>query len=216
MGGTIKQPYKNVGIQLKEWILSEINNSLNNLTKALPCKVITNNGQTVDVQVTVNIGMSLSNVKKVPIAKTRYLNLPIKAGDLGLLIPSDYLFNSLAITNNASIPAPKPATAISGYIFIPFTNYAQDYAGSNVNNNTKLFSQNGASNIEITNSDIKLKTNEEILWSHLKTYLDNWQLNYNANITATNANNATIIAAFATLGKTIVLGPSTPYNGSYR
>ena len=208
MVGAIKQPYKNVGIQLKQWILSEINNSLNTLTKALPCKVITNNGQTVDVQVTINIGLPLSAIKKVPIAKTRYLNLPIKSGDLGMLIPSDYLFNSLAITAATSISAPKPGTTISGYIFIPFTNYAQDYAGVNVNNNTKIFSQNGASDIEITNSDIKFKTNEEILWSHLKTYLDNYQSNYNANMTI-------IKAGLLALGYAPASG-ITNYTGSYR
>lgn len=212
----IRQPYKNIGVQLKQWILSEIENALNNLTKALPCKVVTNNGQTVDVQVTINTGINLSTIKKVPIAKTRYLNLPIKAGDLGLLIPSDYLYNSLAITNISSINDAKPSTAISGYIFVPFTNYSQDYAGSTANNNTKLFSQDGEGNIEITNTDFKITTDETITWNKLKTYLDNFQSNYNANITAINANNATIIAAFATLGKTIVLTNTTPYNGSYR
>lgn len=203
-----KQPYQNVGLQLRQWILSEIETALSGLTKALPCKIITNNGQTVDVEVTVNIGMPLSIIKKVPIAKTKYLNLPLAAGDLGLLIPSNYLFNSLAITDITAIKNPKPATTISGYIFVPFTNYAQDYAGNGVNNNTKIFSQNGLADIEITNTDIKFKTNEEILWSKLKTWLDNYQINYNTNMTI-------IKAGLTALGYAPASG-ITNYTATYR
>ena len=214
--GMISQIYYNIFLQLRDWILKEISDALNKLPKTIPCKVVQNNGQTVDVLPTLNVGVTAQTMKNVPIAKSKYLNIPFKAGDLGLLVPASYLYNDLILMDMGFIQSPKLSTTLAGYIFIPMVNYANDLAGTSVNNNTKIFSQNGAADIEITNTDIKLKTNEEILWSKVKTFLDNFKIAFNNNVTTANNNYITISAALSSLGAPVSLTALSQYTGDYR
>lgn len=213
---TIKQPYGNIFLQLKDFILKEINSMINKLPQSIPCRVIKNNGQTVNVQLTVSTGVTNQTINKIPIAKSKYFNIPFAAGDRGLLIPSSYIYDDLVLTGLGFISNSKKSTSRSGYVFVPFTNFAEDYAGVSVNNNTKIFSQDGNADIEITNTDIKFKTNEEILWSNLKIFLDAFKLSYNTNVTTENANLVSIQAQLTALGKPATITPLSSFTGDYR
>lgn len=210
----IKQPYVNMFLKLRDWLIEEVNKILAQLPQTIPCKIIANNGETVDVQPILNLNVPVTTLTKVPIVKSKYINIPFSVGDIGMLIPASYIYNDLILTDLDFISNPKKSTNISGYLFLPLIPISKDYITAGTN--TNLYSQDGSSYISVQNGDIILNSNEAISFNKLKTFLDNWKLNYNNNITTENINLGIITAAFSSLGVPVTLTPWTPYNGDYR
>lgn len=154
-----KQPYYNTFLQLRGWILEEINKVLGQLPKTIPCKVTEYKGQVVDVLPTVDIGVTAKTLSDIPVAKSKYYNIPLQPDDPGLLVPASYLYNDLILSDLGFINSPKESTTFSGYIFIPFVTASGDYVTEMTS--TQIFSQGGKSNINMNEEQIKLSAVEE-------------------------------------------------------
>ena len=155
----IKQEYLNITKQLRDTILAEIAKAAENLPPIIPCKVISKTGPTVTVLPTLNLGVALQVMTNIPIAKSRYHNDPIQAGDKGMLVPASYLFDGLILAGTDASPLnyltkPLPSPNLGGYMFVPLSDVAQHLnAAGDVE---AIYSQDGAAYVALDQGKITL------------------------------------------------------------
>lgn len=220
----IRQPYKNVFLQLRDLLLSEIDNKMKREPQAIPCRVVKKTGATVTVVPIIDLGATPQPITNVPICKPRCFTFPLAAGDIGLLIPASFIYDQVVLNDVKLITEPKRASTLGGYIFLPLaavsgTNPDYEVAGHTKQGEVSaLYSPGGQSFVGVWDGDIILLSNEPISFNKLKTWLDNFQANYNANVSLINSNNNAIKGGFLSCSPpvTVTLQNLNSFNDSYR
>lgn len=100
-------------------IAKQINNTLKRLPKSQVCKVEEVKGNKVKVSRMLENNNTIGYTDNVPIIRPIYFTYPIKQGDLGLLITSNYPVKSYIKDYNTP-PKNMPENSNGeGYLFLP-------------------------------------------------------------------------------------------------
>lgn len=141
---------------IKNIINNEIEKALDYLPKNMYAKVVSRDGETVDVcMLTSDIDSAMPKIFHVPIARTIYNHFPVKENDVGILVGISKEFYHKFDNNDTSTTLENEAVEGVAYIFIPLAPPKTD-----LNDDVKtmsLFSQNGKRSVKITDDDITLK-----------------------------------------------------------
>jgi len=95
---------------------------IDQLGKALPCSVVTNNGTSVVIKFEVTGAPFTLPQVTVPVAMSQYVRFPTKKGTKGLCLPADYY-----IGNVSGLGSPTPGSLVqranlSQLVFLPISN----------------------------------------------------------------------------------------------
>lgn len=89
---------------------------------ALPCSVVSADGNFATVNFEISTAFTLPQVS-IPIARAKYISLPIQAGDTGLALPADFLLGG--ITGESGVTAiMQPPSNLGALVFLPLGNKA--------------------------------------------------------------------------------------------
>ena len=143
----------NLASEIRKAIDKVVREHLEGLPKTLPCVVIGREKNKVQVQLLVNVGY-LQSVADVPIAQSPYCQTPIKAGDVGVLVPMSY-YSAPIYNNNLTAPQEaKENTALGDWVFLPVL------TGATVDNISDLVfsSQDGQVKIVVNAQGVEITT----------------------------------------------------------
>ena len=140
---------------INKYLQRVVNEAINLLPKSLPCRVLEVNGNKVKVERLLKNNNIIGFVDNVPIVRAIYYSYPIKAGDLGVLIPSDYPV--VNYVDNDLLPAKEMRTNSDGmgYMFFPLAPTKTDFVQDN--EAFEVYSLDGLTSIVIDNEKIEIK-----------------------------------------------------------
>ena len=140
-------------------IASQINNALKSLPKSEPCKVEEVKGNKVKVARMLKNDNVIGYADNVPIIRPIYFTYPIKQGDVGLLIASNYpVSNYVKDSNTPPKNMPENANG-SGYLFLPIAPDNLDFIQDTEGKALEIYSLDGKTSIIIDNDKIQIKDN---------------------------------------------------------
>ena len=140
--------------RLRTMISNIVDEKLNNLPISLPAKVVKRNKSTVSVLPLITFGtLDPAQIDDVPIAKSPYLNEPLKAGDFGLLIPCSYFYQSIVTDGLTKIDSVVPTVTTGNYLFLPITQISAD---PSTGLETELWSNDLARYLRVKSTEIEL------------------------------------------------------------
>lgn len=142
---------------INKYLQRVVNETINLLPKSLPCRVLEVNGNKVKVERLLKNNNIIGFVDNVPIVRAIYYSYPIKAGDLGVLIPSDYPV--VNYVDNNLLPAKEMRTNSDGmgYMFFPLAPTQTDFVQDN--EAFEIYSLDGFTNLTIDNDKLEFKDN---------------------------------------------------------
>lgn len=191
-----------------------------------PVKVLKRTEIGVDCEFMFLTTSNIPNLENVPILQPEWLNLPIKAGTLGIVLPSKLILEAFIEDGEAKIEK-ELAGNLAGYFFIPITTkktkqYSDDTTlelileeGKSIKiaSNSITISLSDNDSVVIEEGEFIFKIGGQSLkMTELMDWLDKFQKAYNQLVTTQLANNATIQAALSSLGATVQLQPLQQFN----
>ena len=140
-------------------IANQINNALKSLPKSEPCKVEEVKGNKVKVARMLENNNVIGYTDNVPIIRPIYFTYPIKQGDVGLLIASNYpVSNYVKDSNTPPKNMPENANG-SGYLFLPLAPDNLDFIQDAEGKAFEIYSLDGKTSIIIDDDKIQIKDN---------------------------------------------------------
>lgn len=140
-------------------IANQINNALKSLPKSEPCKVEEVKGNKVKVARMLENDNVIGYTDNVPIIRPIYFTYPIKQGDVGLLIASNYpVSNYVKDSNTPPKNMPENANG-SGYLFLPLAPDNLDFIQNTESKAFEIYSLDGKTSIIIDDDKIQIKDN---------------------------------------------------------
>lgn len=140
-------------------IAKQINNALKRLPKSQVCKVEEVKGNKVKVSRTLENNNTIGYTDDVPIIRPIYFTYPIKQGDLGLLITSNYPVKSYIKDYNTP-PKNMPENSNGqGYLFLPLAPDNIDFIQDKEGKSFEIYSLDGKTSIIINDDKIEIKDN---------------------------------------------------------
>lgn len=140
-------------------IANQINNALKSLPKSEPCKVEEVKGNKVKVARMLENDNVIGYADNVPIIRPIYFTYPIKQGDVGLLIASNYPCESYIKDSNTP-PKNMPENSNgSGYLFLPLAPDNLDFIQDAEGKVFEIYSLDGKTSIIIDDDKIQIKDN---------------------------------------------------------
>ena len=140
-------------------IASQINNALKSLPKSEPCKVEEVKGNKVKVARMLKNDNVIGYADNVPIIRPIYFTYPVKQGDVGLLIASNYpVSNYVKDSNTPPKNMPENANG-SGYLFLPLAPDNLDFIQDTEGKTFEIYSLDGKTSIIIDDDKIQIKDN---------------------------------------------------------
>ena len=188
-------------------IATQINNALKSLPKSEPCKVEEVKGNKVKVARMLENDNVIGYADDVPIIRPIYFTYPIKQGDVGLLIASNYPYESYIKDSNTPPKDMLENANGSGYLFLPLAPDDLDFIQDSEGKAFEIYSLDGKTSIIINDDKIEIKDNasgddegdnnniliDENGINILDTNKNNIVLNADGiSITDTNENNITL------------------------
>lgn len=167
-------------------IAKQINNALKRLPKSQACKVEEVKGNKVKVSRMLENNNTIGYTDNVPIIRPIYFTYPIKQGDLGLLITSNYPVKSYIKDYNTP-PKNMPENSNGeGYLFLPLAPDNIDFIQDKEGKSFEIYSLDGKTSIIINDDKIEIKDNASDEGNNI--LIDENGI----NITDTNKNNITL------------------------
>lgn len=167
-------------------IAKQINNALKRLPKSQVCKVEEVKGNKVKVSRMLENNNTIGYTDDVPIIRPIYFTYPIKQGDLGLLITSNYPVESYIKDYNTP-PKNMPENSNGqGYLFLPLAPDNIDFIQDKEGKSFEIYSLDGKTSIIINDDKIEIKDNASDEGNNI--LIDENGI----NITDTNKNNITL------------------------
>ncbi|WP_288550766.1 hypothetical protein [uncultured Brachyspira sp.] len=164
-------------------IAKQINNALKRLPKSQVCKVEEVKGNKVKVSRMLENNNTIGYTDDVPIIRPIYFTYPIKQGDLGLLITSNYPVKSYIKDYNTP-PKNMPENSNGeGYLFLPLAPDNIDFIQDKEGKSFEIYSLDGKTSIIINDDKIEIKDNASDEGNNIS--IDENGI----NITDTNKNN---------------------------
>ena len=140
-------------------IANQINNALRSFPKSQVCKVEEVKGNKVKVARMLENDNTIGYIDDVPIVRPIYFTYPVKQGDLGLLIVSNYPYeNYIADINTPPKNMPENANG-SGYLFLPLAPDNLDFIQDTEGKSFEIYSLDGKTSIIIDDDKIQIKDN---------------------------------------------------------
>lgn len=140
-------------------IAKQINNALKRLPKSQACKVEEVKGNKVKVSRMLENNNTIGYTDDVPIICPIYFTYPIKQGDLGLLITSNYPVKSYIKDYNTP-PKNMPENSNGeGYLFLPLAPDNIDFIQDKEGKSFEIYSLDGKTSITINDDKIEIKDN---------------------------------------------------------
>lgn len=140
-------------------IAKQINNALKRLPKSQVCKVEEVKGNKVKVSRMLENNNTIGYTDDVPIIRHIYFTYPIKQGDLGLLITSNYPVESYIKDYNTP-PKNMPENSNGeGYLFLPLAPDNIDFIQDKEGKSFEIYSLDGKTSIIINDDKIEIKDN---------------------------------------------------------
>ncbi|WP_157148021.1 hypothetical protein [Brachyspira pilosicoli] len=140
-------------------IAKQINNALKRLPKSQVCKVEEVKGNKVKVSRMLENNNTIGYTDDVPIIRPIYFTYPIKQGDLGLLITSNYPVESYIKDYNTP-PKNMPENSNGeGYLFLPLAPDNIDFIQDKEGKSFEIYSLDGKTSIIINDDKIEIKDN---------------------------------------------------------
>ena len=140
-------------------IAKQINNALKRLPKSQACKVEEVKGNKVKVYRMLENNNTIGYTDNVPIIRPIYFTYPIKQGDLGLLITSNYPVKSYIKDYNTP-PKNMPENSNGeGYLFLPLAPDNIDFIQDKEGKSFEIYSLDGKTSITINDDKIEIKDN---------------------------------------------------------
>ena len=140
-------------------IAKQINNALKRLPKSQACKVEEVKGNKVKVSRMLENNNTIGYTDNVPIIRPIYFTYPIKQGDLGLLITSNYPVKSYIKDYNTP-PKNMPENSNGqGYLFLPLAPDNIDFIQDKEGKSFEIYSLDGKTSIIINDDKIEIKDN---------------------------------------------------------
>ena len=140
-------------------IANQINNALKSLPKSEPCKVEEVKGNKVKAARMLENDNVIGYADNVPIVRPIYFTYPIKQGDVGLLIASNYpVSNYVKDSNTPPKNMPENANG-SGYLFLPLAPDNIDFNQDTEGKSFEIYSLDGKTSIIIDDDKIQIKDN---------------------------------------------------------
>ena len=140
-------------------IASQINNALKSLPKSEPCKVEEVKGNKVKAARMLENDNVIGYADNVPVIRPIYFTYPIKQGDVGLLIASNYpVSNYVKDSNTPPKNMPENANG-SGYLFLPLAPDNLDFIQNTEGKTFEIYSLDGKTSIIIDDDKIQIKDN---------------------------------------------------------
>lgn len=140
-------------------IAKQINNALKRLPKSQVCKVEEVKGNKVKVARMLENDNTIGYTDDVPIIRPIYFSYPIKQGDLGILIASNYPYESYIKDYNTP-PKDMPENSNgSGYLFLPLAPDNIDFNQDTEGKSFEIYSLDGKTSIIINDDKIEIKDN---------------------------------------------------------
>ena len=140
-------------------IAKQINNALKRLPKSQVCKVEEVKGNKVKVSRMLENNNTIGYTDDVPIIRPIYFTYPIKQGDLGLLITSNYPVKSYIKDYNTP-PKNMPENSNGeGYLFLPLAPDNIDFIQDKEGKSFEIYSLDGKTSITINDDKIEIKDN---------------------------------------------------------
>lgn len=166
-------------------IAKQINNALKRLPKSQVCKVEEVKGNKVKVSRMLENNNKIGYTDDVPIIRPIYFSYPIKQGDLGLLITSNYPVESYIKDYNTP-PKNMPENSNGqGYLFLPLAPDNIDFIQDKEGKSFEIYSLDGKTSIIINDDKIEIKDNASSDDDGNNILIDKNGI----NITDTNKNN---------------------------
>lgn len=167
-------------------IAKQINNALKRLPKSQVCKVEEVKGNKVKVSRTLENNNTIGYTDDVPIIRPIYFTYPIKQGDLGLLITSNYPVESYIKDYNTPPKNMSENSNGQGYLFLPLAPDNIDFIQDKEGKSFEIYSLDGKTSIIINDDKIEIKDNASDEGNNI--LIDKNGI----NITDTNENNITL------------------------
>lgn len=140
-------------------IAKQINNALKRLPKSQVCKVEEVKGNKVKVSRMLENNNTIGYTDDVPIIRPIYFTYPIKQGDLGLLITSNYpVENYIKYYNTPPKNMPENSNG-QGYLFLPLAPDNIDFIQDKEGKSFEIYSLDGKTSITINDDKIEIKDN---------------------------------------------------------
>ena len=167
-------------------IAKQINNALKRLPKSQVCKVEEVKGNKVKVSRMLENNNTIGYTDNVPIIRPIYFTYPIKQGDLGLLITSNYPVKSYIKDYNTPPKNMAENSNGEGYLFLPLAPDNIDFIQDKEGKSFEIYSLDGKTSITINDDKIEIKDNASDEGNNI--LIDENGI----NITDTNKNNITL------------------------
>lgn len=167
-------------------IAKQINNALKRLPKSQVCKVEEVKGNKVKVSRMLENNNTIGYTDDVPIIRPIYFTYPIKQGDLGLLITSNYPVESYIKDYNTLPKNMAENSNGQGYLFLPLAPDNIDFIQDKEGKSFEIYSLDGKTSITINDDKIEIKDNASDEGNNI--LIDENGI----NITDTNKNNITL------------------------
>lgn len=167
-------------------IAKQINNALKRLPKSQACKVEEVKGNKVKVSRMLENNNTIGYTDNVPIIRPIYFTYPIKQGDLGLLITSNYPVESYIKDYNTPPKNMSENSNGQGYLFLPLAPDNIDFIQDKEGKSFEIYSLDGKTSIIINDDKIEIKDNASDEGNNI--LIDENGI----NITDTNKNNITL------------------------
>ncbi|WP_456059387.1 hypothetical protein [Brachyspira pilosicoli] len=164
-------------------IAKQINNALKRLPKSQVCKVEEVKGNKVKVSRMLENNNTIGYTDNVPIIRPIYFTYPIKQGDLGLLITSNYPVESYIKDYNTPPKNMAENSNGQGYLFLPLAPDNIDFIQDKEGKSFEIYSLDGKTSIIINDDKIEIKDNASDEGNNIS--IDENGM----NITDTNKNN---------------------------
>lgn len=119
MSQAVKKP---IAISLGQTIKNRIADASQLKGMALPCSVISTDGNFVTVRFEIVTDFTLPQVT-IPIQRSKYLSLPIQPGDSGIAIPADALLGGVTGESSVTATMQMPSN-LGALLFMPLGNLA--------------------------------------------------------------------------------------------
>ena len=140
-------------------IAKQINNALKRLPKSQACKVEEVKGNKVKVSRMLENNNTIGYTDNVPIIRPIYFTYPIKQGDLGLLITSNYPVESYIKDYNTPPKNMAENSNGEGYLFLPLAPDNIDFIQDKEGKSFEIYSLDGKTSITINDDKIEIKDN---------------------------------------------------------
>lgn len=124
--------------------------------RALPASVVSVSGSIVTVKFEVQSGTITLNNVTVPMAGPEWLRFPTRAGEMGVVIPSDYYIGAMSGLGSGTASFSMPAN-LSALVFMPIGN--KGFSTTDDPNKVVLYGPDGAI-IRTKDSKSKIDVNE--------------------------------------------------------